>query len=73
MLGVAARGGRLILVTDAEDAEAAAAQLTTFIPPTVPATMAPLVYALPVQLHRLSHRGHHGHRSSISHAIWRNP
>ena len=50
MLEVAARGGRLILVTDAEGAEGAAGQrLMTFIPPTVPATVAPLVYALPVQ------------------------
>ena len=46
MLEVAARGGRLILVTDAE---AAGQRLMTFIPPTVPATVAPLVYALPVQ------------------------
>jgi hypothetical protein len=50
MLEVAARGGRLILVTDAEGAEGAAGQRRmTFIPPTVPATVAPLVYALPVQ------------------------
>jgi hypothetical protein len=48
---VAARGGRLILVTDAEGAKAAAGQpLMTLILPTMPSTIAPLVYAIPVQL-----------------------
>jgi glucosamine 6-phosphate synthetase-like amidotransferase/phosphosugar isomerase protein len=46
---VAARGGRLILlVTDAEGAEAAAGQpRMTLVLPTLPATVAPLVYAVP--------------------------
>jgi glutamine---fructose-6-phosphate transaminase (isomerizing) len=48
---VAARGGRLILVTDAEGAKAAAGQpLMTLILPTMPSTIAPLVYAITVQL-----------------------
>jgi glutamine---fructose-6-phosphate transaminase (isomerizing) len=51
MQEVAARGGRLILVTDAKGAAAAAGQsLVTLTLPTVPATIAPLVYAVPVQL-----------------------
>ncbi|HML08841.1 MAG TPA: glutamine--fructose-6-phosphate transaminase (isomerizing) [Xanthobacteraceae bacterium] len=51
MQEVAARGGRLILVTDAEGARAAAGQpLATLTLPTMPATVTPLVYAVPVQL-----------------------
>jgi glucosamine--fructose-6-phosphate aminotransferase (isomerizing) len=51
MQEVAARGGRLILVTDAKGAAVAAAQsLVTLILPTMPATVGPLVYAVPVQL-----------------------
>jgi glucosamine 6-phosphate synthetase-like amidotransferase/phosphosugar isomerase protein len=51
MQEVAARGGRLILVTDAEGASAAADQpLVTLTLPTMPATVTPLVYAVPVQL-----------------------
>ena len=51
MQEVAARGGRLILVTDAKGAQAAAGQpLATLTLPTMPATVAPLVYAVPVQL-----------------------
>jgi glutamine---fructose-6-phosphate transaminase (isomerizing) len=51
MQEVAARGGRLILVTDAKGAAAAEGQpLVTLTLPTVPATVAPLVYAVPVQL-----------------------
>ncbi len=51
MQEVAARGGRLILVTDAKGARAAAGQsLATLTLPTMPATVAPLVYAVPVQL-----------------------
>ena len=47
----AARGGRLILVTDAEGAAAAAGQSAiTLTLPTMPATVGPLVYAVPVQL-----------------------
>ena len=51
MQEVAARGGRLILLTDAEGARAANVQtMATLVLPTVPATVAPLVYAVPVQL-----------------------
>ncbi len=51
MQEVAARGGRLILVTDAEGAAAAEGQpMATLILPTMPSTVAPLVYAVPVQL-----------------------
>ncbi len=51
MQEVAARGGRLILVTDAKGAQAAEGQpLVTLTLPTMPATVTPLVYAVPVQL-----------------------
>jgi glutamine---fructose-6-phosphate transaminase (isomerizing) len=51
MQEVAARGGRLILVTDAKGAAAAASQaVVTLTLPTMPATVDPLVYAVPVQL-----------------------
>jgi glutamine---fructose-6-phosphate transaminase (isomerizing) len=52
MQEVAARGGRLILLTDKMGAEAAADghALTTLTLPTTLATVAPLVYAVPVQL-----------------------
>ena len=51
MQEVAARGGRLILVTDAAGASAAAGQpLVTLELPAVPAAVAPLIYAVPVQL-----------------------
>src|ERR1700720_2537926 len=48
---VAARGGRLILLTDAQGARAANSKpRETFTLPTMPATVTPLVYAVPVQL-----------------------
>jgi glutamine---fructose-6-phosphate transaminase (isomerizing) len=48
---VAARGGRLILVTDQKGAEAAGSKAPlTLTLPTVPETVSPLVYAVPVQL-----------------------
>jgi glutamine---fructose-6-phosphate transaminase (isomerizing) len=48
---VAARGGKLILLTDAKGARAVNAQpWVTLTLPTVPATVAPLIYAVPVQL-----------------------
>ncbi len=51
MQEVAARGGRLILVTDPEGAAAAAGQsAVTLTMPAMPATVGPLVYAVPVQL-----------------------
>ena len=62
MQEVAARGGRLILMTDADGARAAASQsmVTLKLPTLYP--MAPLVHAVPVQLSGLSHRRQHGHR-----------
>jgi glucosamine--fructose-6-phosphate aminotransferase (isomerizing) len=51
MQEVAARGGRLILMTDAEGARSAATQSEmTLTLPTVHPAVAPLVYAVPVQL-----------------------
>ncbi len=51
MQEVAARGGRLILVTDPEGAAGAAGKSAmTLTLPTMPATVTPLVYAVPVQL-----------------------
>ncbi len=54
MQEVAARGGKLILVTDPAGLEAVTAAntklLATLTLPTMPATVAPLVYAVPVQL-----------------------
>jgi glutamine---fructose-6-phosphate transaminase (isomerizing) len=53
MQEVAARGGRLILLTDSKGAAAVAAEgqsIVTLTLPTVPATVGPLVYAAPVQL-----------------------
>jgi glutamine---fructose-6-phosphate transaminase (isomerizing) len=51
MQEVAARGGRLILVTDVSGAAAAEGQaLETLMLPTVPSAIGPLVYAVPVQL-----------------------
>ena len=48
---VAARGGRLILLTDAQGARAVNAKpWVTLTLPTMPATVTPLVYAVPVQL-----------------------
>jgi glucosamine--fructose-6-phosphate aminotransferase (isomerizing) len=51
MQEVAARGGRIILVTDAKGArEAALDTFVTLTMPDMPATVTPLVYAIPVQL-----------------------
>jgi len=51
MQEVAARGGRLILMTDAEGSRATDGQsAVTLTLPTVNAAVAPLVYAIPVQL-----------------------
>jgi glucosamine--fructose-6-phosphate aminotransferase (isomerizing) len=48
---VAARGGRLIMLTDEQGARATNAQpWVTLTLPTIAATVAPLVYAVPVQL-----------------------
>ena len=51
MQEVAARGGRIILMTDEKGREAAAIEaVETLILPEMPASVTPLVYALPVQL-----------------------
>jgi glucosamine--fructose-6-phosphate aminotransferase (isomerizing) len=51
MQEVAARGGRIILLTDPKGArEAAIESLVTLTMPDMPATVTPLVYAVPVQL-----------------------
>ncbi|MGP9810717.1 glutamine--fructose-6-phosphate transaminase (isomerizing) [Rhodopseudomonas sp. NSM] len=51
MQEVAARGGRIILITDAKGAEEATVEsLVTIVMPDMPAAFTPLVYAIPVQL-----------------------
>jgi glucosamine--fructose-6-phosphate aminotransferase (isomerizing) len=51
MQEVAARGGRIILITDPKGASEAAVQsLVTLKLPEMPATVTPLVYAIPIQL-----------------------
>jgi glucosamine--fructose-6-phosphate aminotransferase (isomerizing) len=51
MQEVAARGGRIVLVTDPKGAaEAPVASTVTLVLPEMPATVTPLVYAIPVQL-----------------------
>jgi glucosamine--fructose-6-phosphate aminotransferase (isomerizing) len=51
MQEVAARGGRIILVTDPKGAREATVQsLVTLTLPEMPSTVTPLVYAIPVQL-----------------------
>ncbi len=51
MQEVAARGGKIVLVTDPKGAKEATVQSTTTLSlPEMPATVTPLVYAIPVQL-----------------------
>jgi glucosamine--fructose-6-phosphate aminotransferase (isomerizing) len=51
MQEVAARGGRIILMTDPKGArEATINSLVTLVLPEMPSTVTPLVYAIPVQL-----------------------
>ncbi|ODN69061.1 glutamine--fructose-6-phosphate transaminase (isomerizing) [Methylobrevis pamukkalensis] len=51
MQEVAARGGRIILFSDAKGAEEAAiGTVETVVLPDMPATLTPLVYAIPIQL-----------------------
>ena len=51
MQEVAARGGRIILITDEQGAKAASINAEhTIIMPDVPQILAPLVYAMPIQL-----------------------
>jgi len=48
---VAARGGRIILITDKDGAtKAGVSSLSTIVMPDVPEFIAPIVYAVPVQL-----------------------
>ena len=62
MQEVAARGGKIILITDPKGAaEATVQSMVTLTLPEMPATVTPLVYALPVQLiayHTAVHDGH---------------
>ena len=61
MQEVAARGGKIILVTDPRGAREATVQsMVTLTLPEMPATVTPLVFALPVQLiayHTAVHMG----------------
>ncbi|MGD9914551.1 MAG: glutamine--fructose-6-phosphate transaminase (isomerizing) [Rhizobiaceae bacterium] len=51
MQEVAARGGRIILITDAKGAEHATVKtMETIVLPDVPEFIAPMIYALPVQM-----------------------
>jgi glucosamine--fructose-6-phosphate aminotransferase (isomerizing) len=51
MQEVAARGGQIILVTDEKGAEHSSVEtVATIVLPDVPATIAPIVYAVPIQL-----------------------
>ena len=51
MQEVAARGGKIILVTDPQGAhEAHVESLIKLVLPEMPSTVTPLVYAVPVQL-----------------------
>jgi glucosamine--fructose-6-phosphate aminotransferase (isomerizing) len=51
MQEVAARGGRIILITDAAGAaEAPVESVSKIVLPSMPATVTPLIYAIPVQL-----------------------
>jgi glucosamine--fructose-6-phosphate aminotransferase (isomerizing) len=50
MQEVAARGGKIILVTDPRGAKEAIASVETITLPDMSSTVTPLVYAIPVQL-----------------------
>ncbi|WP_321336621.1 glutamine--fructose-6-phosphate transaminase (isomerizing) [Breoghania sp.] len=51
MQEVAARGGQIILITDQKGSDAAGVEtLETLVMPDVPATIAPIVYSIPIQL-----------------------
>ena len=51
MQEVAARGGRIVLITDEKGAaEASVATLETIVLPDMPATLTPVVYSVPVQM-----------------------
>ena len=51
MQEVAARGGKIILITDEKGAKAASLEtMETIIMPDMPEIIAPIIYALPVQM-----------------------
>ena len=51
MQEVAARGGRIILITDQKGADAASINAEhTIVMPDVPEILSPIVYAVPIQL-----------------------
>ena len=51
MQEVAARGGRIILITDTQGAKHTTVEtMATIVLPDVPELIAPIVYALPVQM-----------------------
>ena len=64
MQEVAARGGKIILITDAEGrgARRRVESLATLMLPDMPATVTPMVYAHAGAADRLSYRRAHGHR-----------
>ena len=63
MQEVAARGGKIILITDEQGRGAPSVKtMETIVLPDVPEIITPMVYALPVQLLAYSHRRLHGHR-----------
>ena len=64
MQEVAARGGRIILITDPKGAAARrrSTSLATLTLPDMPSTVTPLVYAIPVQLIAYHTAVAHGHR-----------
>ena len=73
MQEVAARGGRIILLTDPKGAaEATVKSLVTLTLPEMSANVTPLVYAIPVQLIAY-HTAVSWARMSTSRATWRNP
>jgi glucosamine--fructose-6-phosphate aminotransferase (isomerizing) len=51
MQEVASRGGRIILITDPKGANSTGVEpFETIVLPEMPATITPLVYAIPIQL-----------------------
>ena len=60
---VKARGGKLVLLSDAAgNARLGSHAAAAIILPTVDPVVAPILYTVPVQLLRLLHRGRQGHR-----------
>ena len=50
MQEVAARGGKIVLITDQEGAEHAGETFATLVVPKAYAFVSPLIYAIPIQL-----------------------